>query len=80
MGRTVHEALTRMEPGSRVVYHTGTSLKQCRYTRRVRELYDMGRVDLVQKRVEQGFAYIAIFRRSAVRRVPIRTFRDAGLA
>lgn len=80
MGQTVHEALTRMEPGSRVVYHTGPNLKECRHVKRVRELYDLGRVELVQQRAEKGFAYIAIFRRSAARRAPFSTFHDAGLA
>lgn len=71
---------TAMVPGSSVVYHRGTSLKHCRYVKQVRQLYDMGRVDLVQKRVEGGFAYVAIFRRAAARRQPLHTFRDAGLA
>ena len=46
----------------------------------VRRLYDAGRVDLVQRRVDNGFAYIAIFRYQTAKISSFNTFRDAGLA
>lgn len=80
MGRTVREALTRAVPGQSVVYHTGAKLSGCAHVRDVRRLYDAGKVDLVQRRVPEGFDYIAIFRRSPARIGFYNTFSEAGLA
>lgn len=46
----------------------------------VRRLYDAGRVDLVQRRVDNGFAYIAIFRYQTAKISSFNTFRGVGLA
>lgn len=80
MGATVHEALQRATPGTAIIYHTGANLKECRHTAKVRQLYDEGRAELVQRRVPEGFAYIVQIRRNPVKVPNFWRFADAGLA
>lgn len=75
----VHTALQAATPGSSVVYHVGASLAGCKHVDQVRRLYDAGRVELVQRRVDEGFAYIAQFRRNPVKLPAYWRFADAGL-
>lgn len=76
----VHAALQAATPGSSVVYHVGARLAGCKHVDQVRSLYDAGRVELVQARVDAGcFAYIAQFRRSPVKLPAYWRFVDAGL-
>ena len=80
MGATVHEALQRATPGAAIIYHTGASLKGCRHTAKVRQLYDAGLAELVQARAPEGFAYIVQIRRNPVKVPNFWRFADAGLA
>ncbi len=75
----IHAALQAATPGSSVVYHVGARLTGCKHVDQVRRLYDAGRVELVQRRVDEGFAYIAQFRRSPVKLPVYGRFADAGL-
>lgn len=75
----VHAALAAATPGSSVVYHVGTRLAGCEHLDQVRRLYDAGRVELVQRRVDDGFAYIAQFRRNPIKLPAYWRFADAGL-
>lgn len=72
-------ALQAATPGSSVVYHVGARLAGCKHVDQVRRLYDAGRVELVQRRVDEGFAYIAQFRRNPVKLPAHWRFADAGL-
>lgn len=76
----IRNALERASAGTSVIYHVGVNLKGVRNVEMVRRLYDAGRVDLVQRRVDNGFAYIAIFRYQTAKISSFNTFRDAGLA
>ena len=75
----VQTALQAATPGSSVVYHVGVRLAGCKHVDQVRRLYDAGRVELVQRRVDEGFAYIAQFRRRPVKLPAYWRFADAGL-
>ena len=75
----VHAALQAATPGSSVVYHVGARLAGCKHVDQVRRLYDAGRVELVQRRVDEGFAYIAQFRRNPIKLPAYWRFADAGL-
>lgn len=76
----IYAALQAATPGSSVVYHVGARLAGCKHVDQVRRLYDAGRVELVQRRVDEGFAYIAIFRYKPAKISSFNTFRDVGLA
>ena len=69
MPKTIHEALEAARGGDSVVYNEGGSLRGCRHTARVRRLYDAGLVELVQRRVESGFAYVAFVIDAYARRI-----------
>lgn len=75
----VRNALQAATLGSSVVYHVGARLAGCKHVDQVRRLYDAGRVELVQRRVDEGFAYIAQFRRNPVKLPAYWRFADAGL-
>ena len=75
-----HAALAAATAGTSVIYHVGVNLKGVPNVGLVRRLYDAGRVELVQRRVDNGFAYIAIFRYQTAKISSFNTFRDAGLA
>lgn len=75
----VYAALQAATPGTSVVYHVGARLAGCKHVDQVRRLYDAGRVELVQRRVDEGFAYIAQFRRNPDKRLAYWRFADAGL-
>ena len=75
----VRNALERASAGTSVIYHVGVNLKGVPNVGLVRRLYDAGRVDLVQRRVDDGFAYIAQFRRNPVKLPAYWRFADAGL-
>lgn len=77
MGTSIRKALESATPGTAIVYHTGTKLAGCPVLKDVRRLYDAGRVELVQARVPEGFAYIAQFRRIPAR--VFETFASVGL-
>lgn len=79
MTLTIHAALQVAAPGSSVVYHVGARLAGCQHVDQVRRLYDAGRVELVQRRVDGGFEYIAQFRRTISPLASYATFREAGL-
>ena len=76
---TVAMRLDRAIAGEAITYHLGASLKGCNaaHLAQVRRLYDAGRVDLVQKRVDEGFAYVAQFRRQHAK--VLETFASVGL-
>lgn len=80
MSPTVHEVLLRARPGSSAIYHVGVNLKGCRHLESVRALYDSGHVDLVQQRVEGGFAYIVQFRYTRAKIADWGRFYDRRIA
>lgn len=75
----IRNALERATAGTSVIYHVGVNLKGAPNVGLVRRLYDAGRVELVQRRVDDGFAYIAQFRRNPIKLPAYWRFADAGL-
>jgi len=78
---SMFEKLKRAEPNSSVVYHSGPDLKGVPrpILHLVRNLYDQGKADLVQRRTDRGFEYVCAFRAQPANIEQFYTFRFAGL-
>lgn len=66
-------------PHSKYLYHTGRTLHGAIGLSEVRRLYDEGMVDLVQRRADNGWDYIMVFRRHKANIQKGWRFADAEL-
>jgi hypothetical protein len=79
--RAVRDWLVNASPGDRLVYATGFTLPQNRFTgvREVRAAYNAGTVDLVQRRVgDFNLEYLVQVRRYRAKIEPECRFQMAG--